>query len=66
MNQSVCKHCGGPISHSDLNCPNCGIPLLAGKKSSSQRKFILFFIAVVLFCAFMILWLPPDWVSFTK
>ena len=63
MNKLNCKHCGGDVNVGDKTCPNCGIPLPKNLGKNRQKKFILFFIAVVLFCLFMIYWLPPDWIN---
>lgn len=61
MNRLQCKHCNGPISEDDERCPQCGIPLMPGQHKASSRRFILFFILLVIFCLFMMIWLPPDW-----
>jgi predicted nucleic acid-binding Zn ribbon protein len=59
--QANCTHCGGEINTQSTRCAHCGIPLLKNQHNNPQRKFILFFIAVTIFCLAMILWLPPDW-----
>jgi hypothetical protein len=64
MNKLACKHCGGSVEPGDANCPNCGIPLPPNIGKYPQRKFILYFIALVIFCFVMIIWLPPDWTRF--
>lgn len=64
MKQLVCKHCGGAIEAGDKTCTHCGIPLPPNLGKSSQRKFVLFFIALIIFCFIMIIWLPPDWTRF--
>ena len=71
MNDLKCKHCGGNIAANDLQiqdpaCPHCGIPLPPNMGKHPQRKFILFFIGLTIFCVVMILWLPPDWTRFIK
>ncbi len=63
INKLNCKHCGGEVNIGDKNCANCGIPLPPDLGKHPQRKFILFFIAVVIFCLFMIYWLPPNWMN---
>lgn len=60
MRKLVCKHCGGDTEASDKACSHCGIPLPPDHGKNSQRKFILFFIALVIFCAVMVIWLPRD------
>lgn len=66
MKKMTCKHCGGEISVGDPVCPHCGIPLPPNLGGFSQRKFVIFFIALVIFCFVMIVWLPPDWTRFIK
>jgi hypothetical protein len=66
MSKLLCKHCGGGIETGTQACPHCGMPLPPGLGKAPQRKFILFFIVLVIFCALMILWLPPDWTRFIK
>lgn len=66
MRNLECKHCGGSLDADDKNCPHCGIPLPPNFGKAPQRKFILYFIALVIFCLVMIIWLPPDWTRFIK
>ena len=61
MKNLTCKHCGGEVKTGDIACPNCGIPLPPDYGKHPQRNFILWFIALVALCVFMIFWLPPDW-----
>ncbi len=56
-----CNHCDGDVGESDKICPNCGIPLPPNLATQRQRKFLIFFVIVVVFCLFMMVWLPPDW-----
>ena len=66
MKGLTCKHCGGNVETGEKTCSHCGMPLPADLGKSPQRKFILFFIALIIFCAVMILWLPPDWSRFLQ
>ena len=66
MMRLVCKHCGGDVHVGEKNCSHCGIPLPPDLGKSSQKKFKLFFIGLIIFCAIMIIWLPPDWTHFIK
>ena len=66
MKDLICKHCGGSVEAGDANCSHCGIPLPPNLGKSPQKKFILFFIALIIFCFVMIIWLPPDWTRFIK
>lgn len=66
MKNLTCKHCGGSVEAGETSCSHCGIPLPPNFGKFSQRKFILYFIALVIFCLVMILWLPPDWTRFIK
>ena len=61
MNNLSCKHCGGDIQAEDTTCPNCGIPLPPNHAKQKQRNFVMWFVILVIFCLFMMLWLPPDW-----
>ena len=64
MSELNCKHCGNEVKVGDKNCPSCGIPLSPNLGKYQQLKFKIFFVAVVLFCIFMIIWLPPNWTAF--
>lgn len=64
MKELSCKHCNGQINVGDKHCPHCGIPLPADLGKTPQKTFIRWFIALVIFCIVMILWLPPDWSHF--
>ena len=61
-----CNYCGQTMIEDQSACPRCGTlsPSAQHKKAKEiQRKFILFFVLIVVFCTFMILWLPPDWIN---
>jgi len=64
MREINCKQCDGKVEIGDKNCPNCGIPLPPNLGKYPQKNFILFFIALIIFCIFMIIWLPPNWTQF--
>jgi len=71
MNDLTCKHCGGKFAANNLHrqapaCPHCGIPLSPDLGKNPQRKFVLLFIGLIIFCVVMILWLPPDWTRFLE
>ncbi len=66
MTNLTCKHCGGDIEVEDKCCANCGMPLPPNLGRHPQRKFILFFIGLIIFCFAMMIWLPPDWTRFIK
>ena len=61
MSKLRCHHCGKPIGAQDATCPHCGIPLPPAKALTPHWKFILWFVALVIFCLALIYWLPPDW-----
>ena len=63
MNNLQCTHCGGDVEVGINKCPHCGIPLPPGFGQEPQKKFKLFFIALVIFCVGMMLWLPPNWMN---
>ena len=58
MMNLTCKHCGGTINMGETNCAHCGMPLPPDLGKNPQKKFKLFFIALVIFCVIMIIWLP--------
>lgn len=62
----VCNHCGGSVEAGDVKCAHCGIPLPPNFASLPQRRFILYFIGLVVFCFVVMFWLPPDWTRFIK
>lgn len=64
MRKLSCKHCGEGVDADDTVCPHCGIPLPPNHGTQRQRTFIYWFIALVIFCFFMMFWLPPDWSPF--
>jgi uncharacterized membrane protein YvbJ len=66
MRDLTCKHCGGVVNAGDKNCPHCGIPLPPDFDKDPRRKFVLFFIALIVFCALLIIWLPRDLTHFIK
>jgi predicted nucleic acid-binding Zn ribbon protein len=66
MKHLLCKHCGNSVEVGDKNCPHCGIPLPPDLGRSAQRKFILYFIALIILSVLLMLWLPPDWTRFTE
>ncbi len=66
MKDLVCEHCGGKVETGEKTCSHCGMPLPPNLGKNPQRKFKLFFIALIIFCVVMILWLPPDWSRFLQ
>ncbi|MBV1915754.1 MAG: zinc-ribbon domain-containing protein [Pseudomonadales bacterium] len=66
MSDLSCKHCGREIKETDSTCESCGIPLPPNHATQRQRKFLIWFGIVVVFCIFMMFWLPPDWSPFVE
>jgi hypothetical protein len=64
MTQLKCEHCNAEVKVGDKTCKGCGIPLPPNFGKNPQRKFIYWFIALVIFCFFMMFWLPPDWTKY--
>jgi predicted amidophosphoribosyltransferase len=60
MGKLICKHCGRDVAAGEETCAHCGMPLPPDLGKNSHLKFKLFFIALIVFCAAMILWLPRD------
>lgn len=66
MGGLICKHCGGELQLGDKTCHHCGIPLPENFGRSPQRRFVLFFTGLVIFCIVVMIWLPPDWTRLIK
>jgi len=58
MKQLICNHCNNKVKPNDKSCPSCGMPLPTKQQASPQRKFIYWFIFVVLFSISMMIILP--------
>ncbi|MCF6190986.1 MAG: DUF2116 family Zn-ribbon domain-containing protein [Cocleimonas sp.] len=58
MREIICNHCNNTISLDDKTCPSCGMPLSTKQQASPQRKFIFWFIFVVVFSFAMMIILP--------
>ncbi len=61
MNPLRCRHCDGYVQRGQAQCPHCGMPLPPASRIPIHRRFLLFFVALVVFAMIMMLWLPPDW-----
>ncbi|MFQ7901330.1 DnrP protein [Stutzerimonas degradans] len=56
-----CLYCQEENPPYQTDCLNCGMPLPArtdGAGERRQRRFLWFCIALTIFCAVMIVWLP--------
>lgn len=61
MNNITCKNCLHSFDEQQGYCPVCRTPTASQQQLSTnqaQRKFIYFFIGIVIFCIVMIAWLP--------
>ena len=61
MAEVDCLYCGKKIPDDVAECPHCGGVShyqKRGYRAGARRSFVLLFIALVLICAFFILWLP--------
>ncbi|MCW9012581.1 MAG: zinc-ribbon domain-containing protein [Gammaproteobacteria bacterium] len=61
MSKIHCLYCGEEIPDDVEHCPECGAPSHYQKRGvslSKQKKFIIYFIALIIFVAVMIIWLP--------
>lgn len=61
MKDIICPRCGMTIAASRAHCPLCGTAL--GNPSQpthnkAQRRFIVWFVLLTLFCLALALWLP--------
>jgi len=58
MREIECKHCGNIIKAEDTSCPACGMPLAPEHAKASQKRFLIFFVVIVIFSISMMLLLP--------
>jgi len=58
---SHCQNCDHEVDSTDQTCPHCGIPLPPNHANLKQRRFVIWFIALVIFCFVVMFFLPPDW-----
>lgn len=61
MSDITCKHCGQIFEEQQNYCPSCKTPTPEQQEldlNAIKRKFIYFVIAILIFCAIMIVWLP--------
>ncbi|MCF7201726.1 DnrP protein [Pseudomonas oligotrophica] len=60
---AACLYCQQDNPKGESECRNCGMPLPAhadGARERRQRRFLWFCIALAVFCAVMIVWLPRN------
>lgn len=63
MKETNCNHCGQAFDEEIRVCPCCKTPTPHQKDLETakiQKKFIRFFVILVIFCIIMMLWLPRD------
>jgi len=61
MSEISCQHCGYKFEEQQCYCPSCRTPTPDQQRlnfAKLKRKIIYAFIGLVIFCAFMIVWLP--------
>ena len=61
MSEVACLYCGKKIADDIAECPHCGAVShyqKRGYRAGARGKFVMFFIALVIFCLFFIFWLP--------
>jgi len=61
MSEITCNHCGHKFEEQQNYCPSCRTPTPAQQDldlNAVKKKFIYFFIGVIVFCIVMIAWLP--------
>lgn len=61
MKEATCNHCGMAFDAQLSTCPYCRTPTPRQadlEKSDTVRKFIRFFVILVIFCIVMVIWLP--------
>ncbi|PLY14168.1 MAG: protein nirD [Sedimenticola sp.] len=61
MKEVDCLYCGNRIPNDSAHCPHCGAVSHfqeRGYRSGVRKRFIIFFIGLVLFCLFFAFYLP--------
>lgn len=61
MNSLTCSHCGRTIPDNLTRCPNCGTAIENQQQpayNASQKRFILWFVLLTIFCIVFALLLP--------
>ncbi|MFY9178742.1 MAG: hypothetical protein WAO12_03055 [Venatoribacter sp.] len=53
-----CQHCGQESAHELDYCPSCGKEMDDSNKQRKIRQFKWWFVAIVIFCAVMMAYLP--------
>jgi uncharacterized paraquat-inducible protein A len=52
-----CAQCDCEFAAQRISCPSCGMPV-AKTKAQSKAKFVKYFVALIVFCALVILIAP--------
>ena len=60
MKETNCNHCGKAFDEAMRYCPYCNTPTPKQKELETQKKFIRYFLILIVFCIIMVLWLPRD------
>lgn len=63
MKDMHCNHCGRVIDEEMRFCPYCNTPTPKQKEletRETQKRFIRYFLILIIFCIIMVLWLPRD------
>lgn len=63
MSEITCNHCGEHFDEEVRYCPYCSTPTPKQKDldtAETQKKFIRYFVILVIFCIVMVLWLPRE------
>ena len=61
MKEVICSHCGQTIHDSNTRCPVCGTVIENQPQpvhNTAQKRFIVGFVLLTIFCFVMALWLP--------
>lgn len=58
MSENRCNHCGFEVKSELEKCPYCGSPLAQEKEGGTPKRFLVFFVLVVLLCLVTILVFP--------
>jgi len=63
MSETRCNHCGETYDDALAACPYCNTPAPRQRDreaAGTQRRFIRFFLVLVVVCAILMLWWPRE------
>ncbi len=58
MKEVTCSQCGQMMPDSYSRCPVCGQTIDNRVQSTAQKRFVVWFVLLTIFCVVLALWLP--------